>query len=53
MLGVIVEVWGIMQSVPKKKKRGCSGKDLIVNERVPIQLAQCWFLGWPFPVLKY
>jgi len=28
MLGVTVKVWGIMQSVLKKKKKGCSGKDL-------------------------
>jgi len=28
MLEVTVEVWGIMQSVLKKKKKGCSGKDL-------------------------
>ena len=28
MLGVTVKVWGIMQSVLKKKKKGSSGKDL-------------------------
>jgi len=28
MLEVTVEVWGIMQSVLKKKKKGCSGNDL-------------------------
>jgi len=28
MLEVTVEVWGIMYSVVKKIKRGCSGKDL-------------------------
>jgi len=28
MLEVTVEVWGIMQSVLKKKTRGCSGKAL-------------------------
>jgi len=27
MLGVTVKVWGIMWSVLKKKKKGCSGKD--------------------------
>jgi len=25
----------------------------IENKSVPIQLAQCWFPGWPFPMLKY
>jgi len=24
----------------------------IGNESVPIQLAQCWFPGWPFQTLK-
>jgi len=28
MLQVTVKVWGIMQSVLKKKKKGCNGKDL-------------------------
>jgi len=28
MLEVTVKVWGSMQSVLKKKKKGCSGKDL-------------------------
>jgi len=28
MLEVTVIVWGIMQSVLKKKKKGCGGKDL-------------------------
>ena len=28
MLEVTVKVWGIMLSVLKKKKEGCSGKDL-------------------------
>ena len=28
MLEVTVKVWGIMQSVLKKKKNRCSGKDL-------------------------
>jgi len=28
MLKVTVKVWGVMQSVLKKKKKGCSGKDL-------------------------
>jgi len=28
MLEVTVKVWRIMQSVMKKKKKGCSGKDL-------------------------
>jgi len=23
------------------------------NKSVPIQLAQCWSLGWPFPMHKY
>jgi len=30
------------------------GSDCIIgNESVPIQLAQCRFPGWPFPMLKY
>jgi len=28
MLEVTVKVWGIMQSVLKKKRKGCSGKDI-------------------------
>jgi len=28
MLEVTEKVWGIMYSVLKKKKKGCSGKDL-------------------------
>jgi len=28
MLEVTVKVWGIMKYVLKKKKKGCSGKDL-------------------------
>jgi len=28
MLEVTVEVWGIMYSVVKKRKKGCGGKDL-------------------------
>jgi len=28
MIEVTVKVWGIIQSVLKKKKNGCSGKDL-------------------------
>jgi len=28
MLEVTVKVWGMIQSVLKKKKKGCSGKDL-------------------------
>jgi len=28
MLEVTVKVWGIMQSVMKKKRKGCSGKDI-------------------------
>jgi len=28
MLEVTVKVWGIMYSVLRKKKKGCSGKDL-------------------------
>jgi len=28
MLEVTVKVWGVMQSVLEKKKKGCSGKDL-------------------------
>jgi len=28
MLEVTVKVWAIMQSVMKKKKKGCGGKDL-------------------------
>ena len=27
--------------------------DSIWNESVPIQLAQCWFRGVPFPMMKY
>ena len=32
MLEVTVKVWGIMWSVLKKKKKGCSGKDLQKKE---------------------
>ena len=32
MLEVTVNVWGIMQSVLKKKKKGCSGKYLQKRE---------------------
>ena len=28
MLEVTVKVWGMIQSVLRKKKKGCSGKDL-------------------------
>jgi len=28
MLEVTVKVWGVIQSVLKRKKKGCSGKDL-------------------------
>ena len=32
MLEVTVKVWGLMQSVLKKKKKDCSGKDLQKRE---------------------
>ena len=37
MLEVTVEVWGIMYSVLKKKKKGCSGKDLQKNEVLSVE----------------
>jgi len=35
----------VTQQTVSQHRMGC--------ESVPIQLAQCWFLGWPFPMLKY
>ena len=32
MLEVTVKVWGIMQSILKKKKKGCSGKGFAEKE---------------------
>jgi len=37
MLEVTVEVWGIMSSVMKKKKKGCSGKDLQKKEGLSLE----------------
>jgi len=34
---VTVKVWGIVQSVLKKKKKGCSGKDLQKREVLSLE----------------
>jgi len=38
MLEVTVKVWGIMQSVLKKKKKGCGGKDLQKKKVLSLEL---------------
>jgi len=40
MLEVTVKVWGIMQSVLKKKNKGCSGKDLQKKERFKSEMKE-------------
>jgi len=38
MLEVTVIVWGIVQSVLKKKKKGCGGKDLQKKKVLSLEL---------------
>jgi len=44
MLEVTVEVWGIMQSVLKKKKKGCSGKDLQKKKVLSVERKREWVM---------
>ena len=44
MLEVTEKVWGIMYSVLKKKKKGCSGKDLQKKKVLSLEWKREWVM---------
>ena len=46
MVEVTVKVRGIMSSVPKKKKKGCNGKDLPYRKRKRADTTGTMLVPW-------